>query len=118
MKGMRVIGVEASLRSTREQPKLAEQAAIGVGATILVAAMSDRNGVTDWYERKGWPAANSLAPQQEYVEYRKTVGTQVHMSTPFLSHRATGVPLAGNLGSVLSSMTMPVFLYCLPCIAL
>ena len=57
-----LIGIEASLKSICEL-RAASAVQASPRTTLLAAAMGSRVGVTDWYERAGWTAANSMSAQ-------------------------------------------------------
>lgn len=64
-----IIGVEASLKSLC-QPEIEGVFPLNKNRTAYFpAAMGSKVGVTDWYERAGWTAANSMARQDSMVAY-------------------------------------------------
>lgn len=96
-----VIGIEASLRSMCEPWATPGVSLKKPRLTLLAAAMGSRVGVTDWFERDGWTAANSMSKQDSLVAYAGptkavtsvTVAPVITLAT-ILSNVPSTLPLA------------------------
>jgi len=101
-----IIGVEASLKSLCK-PETGRDDGVNPfdftkpRTAFFPAAMGSRVGVTDWYERAGWTAANSMAKQDTMVAYHGptkavtsiTIAPVVTLTTILVNVPAT-MPLA------------------------
>jgi len=96
-----LIGIEASLRSMCEAWATPGVSLKKPRLTLLAAAMGSRVGVTDWFERDGWTAANSMSKQDSLVAYTGpakavtsvTVAPVITLAT-ILSNVPSTLPLA------------------------